>query len=102
MFRATRVTALVAGFSTVISIELIQEMRLSTACIALPFYGFAITGVVGIPQMQELQAERKRRGSYLLLEPGDLKTYYVPVWGRMFLWFVGCVITGIIKKAANL
>ncbi len=68
----------------------------------LPLVIFVISApvaVIGIPQLMEARAERRKRGVPVLLARGDAYRRYLPVWGRMFVWFGSSIATVLTMKA---
>jgi len=66
------------------------------------FFAVVLIGVVGITQIRDMHAERKRRGlGFFGIMAGqeDFTRFYFPGWGRMFIWFVAVVVTIFSLKA---
>lgn len=102
MFRATWLTAAIAGAITVVSGQIDSRMGLNFCVTAITFYTSFILGIVGVPQLREAYREMRRRGSWTLLETGDLQQFYFPVWRRMLIWFVSCGVTALVCNVLGL
>ena len=91
--RATWFTSLVGGIVLGAAIRVIEVMKLDGRFMLVLFAIIAPVAVAGIPQLREMSEERRRRGTLTLMRDGDLFAYYLPIWGRMALWFIGCIIS---------
>ena len=63
------------------------------------FFPAMIFGVMGWPQIREVHAQqRKRRADFftMQLQPGDLRQYLLPTWGRMLVCFLSTAATAFI------
>jgi len=65
------------------------------------FLPTTFVGVFGIGQMKEMLEERKRRGLGffgVLAESEDFKRFYLPTWGRMFIWFLTTGVVALVTR----
>ncbi len=101
--RATRITSLIAGIIFGTTLSLIEtDTSTGTFLVFAMFLLFMVFAVIGIPQYREAQQEVKRRGLDRLgglLEQEDFAAFYLPTWGRMFLYFCGTVAGALLTKA---
>jgi hypothetical protein len=101
--RATAITSLITGLgfgALVVYLDPASESA-EIAVILTVFFTSTAVGVIGIPQIREMHAERKRRGQGafgVLARHSDFSTYYLPTWGRMFLWFIASGVGGYLVK----
>lgn len=60
-------------------------------------------GVVGLAGFREMRAAQEARGLgplRSLAEAGDLRRFYLPVWGRMLVWFITAATSGTLTVLA--
>lgn len=100
--KATWVTSAVAGalFATIISIFGSNKSELANLVFLAVFLVSSVVGVIGIGQLREINAERKRRGLgifSMMAEKDDFARFYVPGWGRSLVWFLAAVCVAVTK-----
>lgn len=96
MFRATWLTSVFAGATIGMAAEFTEIRHLPSYWIAPVFFIGMFCCVMGIPQMMELRALQKRRGSFSIPAREEFTEHYFPAWGRMFIAFVSAATGGII------
>ena len=99
--RATWVTSLIAGILFGVVARLVDTANLEGGYAVILFFISALGAVIGIPQIREIHAEHRRRGS-ARARMEDFPAFYLPAWGRMIVWFVSCVISAFTTKALGL
>lgn len=100
--RATWFTSLLAGVLIGMAARVSELADLDGSVVLILFAAAVPLAVVGLPQLGEAYAERKRRGSIRLTRDGDLAKFYLPTWGRMFAFFGSCVISVVVMKRLGL
>lgn len=90
--RATWFTSLVGGILFGMAVRVFEVVELDGGFMLALFAIIVPVAVAGIPQLREMREERRRRGTLTLMRDGDLFAYYLPIWGRMALWFIGSII----------
>lgn len=85
-------------------VALLGEMKseLVTTLILVLFGVCAFVGVIGITQLREMYEERRRRGLGwfgVMIESQDFTRFYLPTWGRMFVWFIATAVAAFSTKA---
>ena len=66
------------------------------------FFAVFIVGVIGVAQIRDIRAERKRRGLGIfdiMVDPDDFSCIYLPRFGRMLVWFISTVVTAVSFRA---
>jgi hypothetical protein len=101
MMRATWVTSLIAGMLFGYVARLVDTANLQGVYAVIIFYISVLFAVLGVPQIREIYAEQRRRGS-VRVRKEDFPAFYLPAWGRMFVWFVACAISAFTIKAFGL
>jgi hypothetical protein len=101
--RATWFTSMVAGFvfGAVAIASGPQYGALGTTAVAITFLVSVFVGVFGVPQMREMREEGRRRGLGIfavMAERSDFSRFYIPTWGRMFVWFCAAGAGGFVLK----
>lgn len=91
--RATWYTSILAGGIMGAVAHVLEGGALDGSIVLILFLIGAPVAVIGLPQLREAQLERKRRGSLGLTQEGDLLKYYLPAWGRMFIFFGACILS---------
>ncbi len=99
--RATWITSLAAGviFGVVAGIVVPRVDAFAFLVLLVVFLPTTFLGVFGVRQMKEMLEERKRRGLGFfgsLAEIEDLRRFYLPIWGRMLIWFITTGLFAII------
>lgn len=102
--KATWITSSLGGGVLVVVIHVFERNGDKASMpIVLPlFLAVAFVGIIGIGQIREMYAERKRRslGFFgIMAEREDFTRFYFPAWGRMFAWFAAVVVTSLSLKA---
>jgi hypothetical protein len=101
--RATWLTSLVTGVGFGILAVLGDRVGEQVHLILLAiFFVSTLFGVIGLPQLREAFAECRARGALTLMRREDLHRFYLPVWGRMFMWFLSTAATGLIAKSMGI
>lgn len=100
--RATWITSLTAGLLIGTTARLCELAKLDGSLPLIVFVIVVPVAVIGIPQLREARAERRKRGSFTLSGKGDLATFYLPTWGRMFGCFLSAVASTLILRAVGL
>lgn len=113
--RATWLTAAITGilFSALLAWAGARGLFAREAVGAAAFLGraavgavFLVTmavGVFGLAFFRDVRAAQRARGLGPLSSlsgPGDLRRFFLPVWGRMLAWFVAAGAAGSLFVAA--
>jgi hypothetical protein len=82
-----------------VAIQLSEHKVIGGSIVLVIFMIVVPVGVIGIPQVREAREERRRRGSFTLTREGDLAKFYLPTWGRLFVWFASCSASVLLMKS---
>ncbi len=102
MIRATWYTSLLAGALFGVVARYIDTARLDGIYGVVLFILTVPVGVLGLPQLREMYGEKRKRDAVTLTREQDFKQYYLPSWGRMFLWFAAASATAFLARALGL
>lgn len=106
--KATWYTSIISGVGFGIILQVFDpETGVETSIISLVFLAFMLVGVVGVSQIRDMFVSRGpfifppwgTWGTGIKVEKEDFTKFYLPAWGRMFLWFLSTVITVFVVKS---
>lgn len=102
--KATWITSSLAGaiFGAVIYALERNGEKTDMAFVSPLFFAVFLIGAIGIAQIREMYAERRKRNlGFFRIMTGreDFIRFYFPAWGRMFVWFAAVVVTLLSLKA---
>ena len=99
--RATWITSLIGGAFCGFFVRLAEIGRIDGRLNIFCFFVVVIVFVIGIPQLCEVYRGAKGLRGLFDRRP-DFKTFYVPTWSRMFIWFISTGVSVATTKALGL
>jgi hypothetical protein len=99
--RATWITSIIGGALFGFLVRLADVGRIDGGLNIFLFFVVVIVFVIGIPQLREVYRGAEGLRGLFDRRP-DFKTFYLPTWARMLVWFISTGVSAATTRALGL